>query len=95
MARVKAFKKKTHQIKAPFEMTSQLSTLEMSVLQGLIRGLSDEEMVGTYGRQLREIEDAYVSLCKRFDILPPRPSERSRLICAAFEYGVLVTEAKT
>lgn len=85
------FVKRMHKITAPFEMTQRLSTIEMSVMQGLMRGLSAEEMAGTYGRKPKEIDTAWRSLCKRFDVLPERPSQRTLLVCRAFEYGVLLT----
>ena len=91
MPKPKPFIKKTHRIAAPFEMTQRLTTIEKRVLQGLMRGLSDDEMAGTFGRKPREIDRAWRSLCVRFDILPAKPSERTMLICRAFEYGVLTT----
>lgn len=87
----KPFIKKTHRITAPFDMSQRLTTVEMLVLQGLMRGLSDEEMAGTFGRKPREIDKAWRGLCARFDILPGKPSERTMLICRAFEFGVLTT----
>ena len=82
------------EIKAPFKMTVRLGTVEMLVFQGLMRGLSFEEMAGTYGVKPAEIDKAWCSLCARLDLQPPRPQEAPRVICRAFEVGLLITEAK-